>query len=341
VEQLVNQLASDATLKNALSAVAWQHELTQTNLESATASLHRELSQTNEVINQLNRGLSDIHEQVELLRPPRSLNADFSDPSLVDSTDREQIANLLESLKGKLDQIETANNERELNQVGQAIADINQQLKNLELPSLSDQRKPMRVINTSLPEQGSTSAAILDMLQNLDTDAIQTKIGQIQNHLESDARQLREHVGELRNLADKLVESRFVVNGVSEVRAVPRQSPVGTLTLLFFGAGAACCGSLAFRYYRPELDDVGFETVQEAEQLLGIPVIAGIHATEPVPSSRLFNFRFTNVAVRAAEVAFFGIVLLVVSICFLSADIRELFFENPLFAFSKIIQLLY
>lgn len=335
VHAVAHRLSGIDRMANAMQTFNSKCELVQSNIEIKAQKLHEELGHTHNLVNYLNADLSDIHEVVESIRP----EASFGNPNSLaqEGFDREQVAGLLNSLQEKLDELSVSSQE-ETARIGQSIATINDQLRALNVSTTGETQQSIRIINASLPEGNAAIRSILEMLNNVDTDSIQTRIGQIQNHLKVDAVQLREDVSELRNLTNQFSESRFVVNGISEPRTRPagRFPNIGHVFLL--GLVSLIGGAFVATYYRPENANQGFDTEDAVKNTLGLPVVSKlVSAIEKEDRPKPWG----NSVVGFFEVALFGFVLLVAILCLIQPEIRAAFFESPFYGMSKIANLFF
>ena len=214
-----------------------------------------------------------------------------------------------------------------------AVAIIDDRLQEI---GLSDQNnKSMRIINASLRgHQHRGKNGILELLEKCDTDSIRTQIGQAKNNLRTDTIQLRENVTAMNSLSGDVSESRFIVNSVSDASTVPVDNAPGIGHLLLIGLFSIGFGSVVSAYYRPELENLGFESTESAEHLLGLPVVASV--TEDVDDSSEPN-SVANSVVRYCEVGLFGFFVLTVLLCFVQPELRDAFVENPIYGFSRMV----
>jgi hypothetical protein len=298
--------------------------------------LHNELDQTNDLVNDLNSGLSDVHQAVESIRPQGGF--EDADSIAQNEFERGRIDSLLSTLSSKIEEFKVATEEEVLNQIGRSIANIKQQLDEINLPLDGEAASSMRIINAALPESNSAARSILELLGQLDTDTIQARIGQVQNNLRAGAVELREDVSELRTMTNRFSESRFVVNGVSGARTRPSAKGPNIGHIFVFGFIAMVGATFVATYYRPELENCGFETIESIQETLSVPVVSEIVSDG---QQRPEKAALGNKIVRYCEVGLFGFVLLSAILCFIQPDIREAFFESPFYGMSKIANLFF
>ena len=341
VSSLAVRLGSSDSVEQAFAKVNGRFQSIQDRVESNATVLDQDLKSTNQLVDSLNVGLSDIHESVELIRPNEPNTADFTNTGEIVSSplNREQFDNLLGSLEEKIAAIKLANDERELHQLGLAVSKIYADLRELDLPNLNDDESgSVRIINAAMTESNSAVKAVLELLDELDTDSIQTKLGQIQNNLRVDTIQLREELVGLQSLTNNLTESRYVVNSVSQAVTKPGESAPHFGHIFLFGCFAAGVGMTVASFYQPEIEDVGFADVESAAELLGTPVVACIAG---VSDSEEGKEGWANTLIRYCEIGLFGFILLTVILCFIQPDLRNAFFESPFYGLSKMKDLFF
>lgn len=332
VRSLSRRIASMTNIEDAVQAVDQKFQIVKQKIEQNATRLQSELATASQMVDDLNLELSSVHQAVEFLGPDDRFKKTTNNTLAGQGNlDRNSMSELLGALQDKLSQIQAAENERELYNLGQAVAQINQNLQELGLSDESS--KSMRIINASLPETNTAVRSILDILERCDTDSVQTQIGLAQNNLQTDAIQLREEVTAMNLLTSQIPESRYIVNSVSDASTVPADNSPGFGYILLIGMFSVGFGSVISMYYRPDYEDLGFDSVENAEQALGLPVIAQIQESQESDDQ---PNTVANTVVRYSEVALFGFLVLTILLCFVQPDLRQAFIESPVYGLSRM-----
>lgn len=328
VRGLSRRIASKNNVEEALARVQHQFIEVKNSIEQNATRLQAELSVASRLVDELNLDLSNAYRTVESLGT--ELRPDGSNVAF-EELDKSSVNELLGALKNKLSQIETTENDQDLYNLGQAVAQINKDLQELGLSDSAN--KSMRIINASLPQTNSAVRSILDILAKCDTDSLQTQIGRAQNNLKVDAIQLREDVTAANLLAEQIPESRYIVNSVSDGPTLPEENSPGVGYMLLIGLFSIGFGSVISMYYRPEFEEVGFESVENTQEILGVPVIARIEESDEVAEE---PNTVANSVVRYSEVALFGFFVLTLLLCFAQPDLRQAFLDSPIYGLSRM-----
>jgi len=298
--------------------------------------LHKELNIANQLVNELNLELSNVHQSIEQLKYRQKPEA--SNDRFVDKKHEAQFRAMVTELKQKLAEIETVKEEWQFEQLRDSIADINTRIKNFDPQRQVSSEQPVRILNASLAAGDAEVGTILSTLDSLDIDTVQSKIGQLQTNATTDANRLDAELRQLKSMTRNLSSNNFVVSCITDAKTQPADSAPLRRQLLLFGMLASGIGLAVSMAYRPELIGIGFEDTEEVENTLGLPVIATLDVNEDEESS---NSCWANSLLRFCEIALFGFILLTAILCLIQPDLRVAFFENPFFGMSKLSRLFF
>lgn len=342
VRGIAQRLSGLDNLVHSAEKVEQQFEIVKRLIESNASRLNQELDGASRLVDNLNLGLSNVHEAVELLGPDDRINSKFNQENniAIDGSDRQKIGTLLGELQQSLSSIEAADDEREIYDLSKSISRINDQLQDLGV-SDPDNSNSMRIINAALPETNTAVRSILELLAVCDTDSIQTQIGQVQNNLRTDSIKLREDVTSMKLLADNLSESRYVVNSISQPSTKPSSSKSIFGYVLTIALISGLFGTVIASHYRPDLENCGFEDSESVSDILGVPVIATVSESEPDEENQSAPNYVVNSIVSYSEVVLFGFILMTLMLCVVQPDLRQAFFESPVYGLSRMSSIIF
>ena len=335
---LAEGIGSRETIMNTVRQVDQKFGQVIETVKINAAELHGELNVANQLVNKLNLELSDIHQSIEGLKY-REAPGNSKD-KLVNHENEVEFQSMVNELKIKLAEIESAQDELQFEQLRNSISEINRRIKSFSPDQAESIDQPVRIVNASMATGNAEVGMILESLNSLDLDSVQLKIGKLQTSSAADANRLDVEIRELKNLSANLSGNSFVVNSITDARTQPADSVPLRRQLLLFAMLASCVGFAVALAYRPEFVGMGFENTEEAENTLGLPVITTLGANEDVDEEAVHG-SWANSLVRFCEIALFGFVLLTAILCLIQPDLRVAFFENPIFGMSKLSRLFF
>lgn len=333
---LAEGIGSREAIMNSVSKVEQQFGQVIDTVKINAAELHGELNVANQLINTLNLELSNVHQSIEQLKihqAPEPTNDRF-----VNDASEAEFQDMINDLKRKLTEIESAQDEWQFEELRNSISRINKRIKSFDPEQQARAEQPVRIVNVSMPSGNAKVGAILASLNSIDIDSVQMKIGQLQSTTNVDANRLDAEIRELRNLTGNLSKDNFVVSGISDAKTQPANSVSLRRQIFLFAMLASAIGLGVSMFYRPEFEGVGFETPEAAENTLGLPVIASLDSKTDEETERS---SWANKTVRICEIALFGFVLLTAILCLIQPDLRSAFFENPIFGMSKLSRMFF
>ncbi len=333
--KLAEHLGSRETTLQAQKHLGDQHAKIIDTVRINASELHDQLNATNEIVNRLNQDLSDMHVSIESLPP-------LDNPAVqhAGSTAQSQVQQLIRELSSQLSAIGNIESEVELQTLQNSIANINQRLIQLQLPIVNTTNSSVRIVNASIPRTHSGVSEILDSLNALDVDSIQSQLGQIKDHSRADSTRLQAELAEMQRLTERLEGSRFTVSCIGDAKTRPANGVPLRRQLFLFGLLASVLAFGTMMIYKPELEGLGFESTAHTSETLALPVITNVGAVDPntleEPPTAMGNS-----IVRVCEIALFGFFLLVAILCLVQPELRQAFFENPLYGLSKMARLFF
>ncbi len=346
VDQIANAMAermnTGHSAGNTIQQINQQYSHLHQEMANNASARQVELSSALDLLEELNSSLSSLHEDVEGVLMDRPASAFAAGPgSSLDPEVRNRLTQSLDALRLGLQGLNAGELRLEYDQLNQAVSELGDSLG----PLLSDdaileaapQRgdSPMRVVNASL-RQGGPLHGVLSSIDEIDIDSIRSRVLQTQQNLRSDAHQLRNQIASLNTATKELSENRIVVDAIFPVRSGPTDSGPSPGVLLLFGVLAIAFGATVAFGYKPELDDVGYESADDAAGKLKLPLVSALHADSTNEMDDTKQNSVANSIVRFCEIGLTGFVLLAVVLCLTIPEIRSAFVENPFYGLSRI-----
>jgi hypothetical protein len=130
---------------------------------------------------------------------------------------------------------------------------------------------------------------------------------------------------------------------VKRLRATETQPINGTPSLpslILIGLFSLVIGATVSVNLRP-FTNLGFENTKSIEQTLGVPVVAELRSLDSNvgSESETGKIPWANRVVKIAGLSLFGIFVVVAGFVLINSEVRNSFFENPLFGCAKIIRI--
>ena len=330
---------------NNIGAIENQYARIQDGIEKTSASRHAQLEDATNQLQHLDADLSVVYEEVTAIRslPEPTLQTQQVLSDSIDPTVLSMMKSLAQQLEELLEertqmQVNDSVTIEQLNAVDNDIREVRGEIEDLEdsYPDMYVQKQVVPSMNVSHARNGAIDQA-LHSIESLNTDSVRQQLSAVQQTIRSDAVNRREQVATLRSLTNESVGQNYSVRDISEVRNRPTDGVPSLAHLLLFGLGALTIGSVVAMNYRPELVDRGFESVGEAEETLGVPVVGELSAaTSLLEGGQRETTSIANRVVSFSEIGLFAAFLVVIFLCFISPNIRGAFFENPLHGLAQI-----
>lgn len=322
-----------------------QYARIQNEIEKMSASRHAQLEDATAQLQHLDVDLSVVYEEVTAIRslPDPVAQTQEAPSTSIDPTALSMMKSLAQQLEDLLDERDRmqANDTvtiDHMNAVDNDIREVRGEIEDLEdnYPEMYTQTQRVPTMNVSHARDGAIDQA-LRSIESLNTDSVREKISTVQQTIRTDAVAQREQVATLRTLTNDSIGESYSVRDISEVKNRPTEGIPSLAHLLMFGFGSLALGSVVALNFRPELVDRGFESVDEAEQTLGLPVVGKLPAaTNLLDTDGRTKTSIANRVVSFCEIALFAAFLVVIFLCFISPSIREAFFVNPLHGLAQI-----
>lgn len=350
VTSLAQKLQTAAVIDEQTELVDQRYEKIQKNIETLAANRQAQLEESDHLVQRLDADLSLLHQQVQQLKSLPISETRFNTRPENPRSDavalRQQFESQLEALTELQNGLtrDPSSSQAHLRTLENQISQLRDEITSIE--ATSDQDKlasngPVWIRNVSHSGNSAVNAA-LDSIVALDTDSIHTKIGEINHAIRSDAIQQREDVSTLRVLSANVPNVNYNVRSVSRVQNIPDGGVPANAQLMLLGLIAFVFGSVVATFFRPELTDRGFESLEKAESFLGVPIVAEVQSyVEPGSNHETGSLGIANRIAQFSEIALFTVALLLIFICFWYPHIRESFFVNPFHGLTKVAWLLF
>lgn len=332
-EQLANRLDSRIVTSDAKASLSRLIAEFEQRLAGFTNLQYEDLEMAESQLIQINAELSNVHRAIQQLRPQVQ-------PNQSGTVDLQKIfasINTLDQIRSAITQIGQPGIQVDREGIGVALKQMRGQLVDLQgkmVASAKENSGPIRVVNTSLVSHSSDTQPILNSLEQIDTDSLESGLAEMQESIRSQAVQLRAGLVELKQANNSLFDGKLTVDSVSPLKTQPIESAPGLAHLMLFGFLSIFIGTCVAMVYQPALDGVGFDSIDDASQQLGIPVVAKLHHDSPSLSPKPLEIAST--IVRVSEVVLFAFLLLIILLCLAQPEIREAMLTNPFYGLSRI-----
>lgn len=298
------------------------------DLESASANVAR-----------INDDLSNLHHAVQNLKS-ESGNQYNGHPDI----DPERIiasVRTLDQIKTAINQLGSPGIQINMESIEVAFDDMRDHLVGLQNTLAEKQIEghgPIRVVNTSIPSRSSAAGPILGALEAIDTDSLDLELKNLRESVRGNAIKLREGLANVQMASNSLPRGNLIVDSIAKLKTAPIQSGPGLPHLILFSLISCFIGSCIAMSYKPALDSVGFASLDDTTQSLGLPVVATLNQqVDPADqNTKTKRVGFANTIVRFSEIALFAFLLLIILLCIVQSDVREAMFANPFYGLSKI-----
>ncbi len=180
--------------------------------------------------------------------------------------------------------------------------------------------------------------------------------GELQATIESiDLNSLREVLAEMQQRLDvqknlinaqppvssnTLSAGQFLVGQPNRILTRPLDASPGSLGFFLVGLTSVIVGSIVALNFQP-FECRGFENARSVGRVLGIPVVAQILAETTSENSepKKRHVPWANRVSAIASLLLFGIFVVVAGFVLINPEVREAFYENPLFGCVQIIRM--
>lgn len=169
-----------------------------------------------------------------------------------------------------------------------------------------------------------------------------------------DLRSLREILGEMRHRADAQANlcntqpvssedheetNHLMVGTPNEIQTRPLDGSPGGTGYFLVGLVSVIVGSIVALNVKP-FESRGFENARSVGQFLGVPVVAKIFAdsTSSNSESTKRNVCWANRVTSGSGLLLLGIFVMVAGFVLINPEVRDAFFEDPMFGCTRIIR---